>query len=46
MIFVKDLHKYFGKLEVLKGIDCHIKKANVSVSLEHPVPEKVHSYVV
>mgnify|MGYP005760765093 FL=1 len=26
MIYVKDLHKYFGKLEVLKGIDCHIKK--------------------
>ena len=26
MIYVKDLHKYFGKLEVLKGIDCHIGK--------------------
>lgn len=26
MIFVKDLHKSFGKLEVLKGIECHVKK--------------------
>ena len=26
MIDVKNLHKYFGSLEVLKGIDCHIAK--------------------
>lgn len=26
MIYVKNLHKYFGSLEVLKGIDCHIDK--------------------
>lgn len=26
MIDVKNLHKYFGCLEVLKGIDCHIDK--------------------
>lgn len=26
MIDVKSLHKYFGSLEVLKGIDCHIDK--------------------
>lgn len=26
MIYVKNLHKYFDKLEVLRGIDCHIKK--------------------
>lgn len=26
MIDVKNLHKYFGSLEVLKGIDCHIYK--------------------
>ena len=26
MISVKDLHKYFGSLEVLKGINCEIKK--------------------
>ena len=26
MIYVNNLHKYFGKLEVLKGIDCDIKK--------------------
>ena len=26
VIYVKDLHKYFGKLEVLKGFDCHIGK--------------------
>lgn len=26
MIYVKDLHKHFGKLEVLNGIDCHISK--------------------
>ncbi|MDO4556815.1 MAG: amino acid ABC transporter ATP-binding protein, partial [Lachnospiraceae bacterium] len=26
MISVNNLHKYFGKLEVLKGINCHISK--------------------
>jgi ABC-type polar amino acid transport system ATPase subunit len=26
VIDVKNLHKYFGSLEVLKGIDCHIDK--------------------
>ena len=26
MIDVKNLHKYFGSMEVLKGIDCHIDK--------------------
>ena len=26
MIDAKNLHKYFGSLEVLKGIDCHIDK--------------------
>lgn len=31
MIFVKNLHKYFGKLEVLKGINCHIKEKEVVV---------------
>lgn len=28
MIDVKNLHKYFGSLEVLKGIDCHIDKGD------------------
>lgn len=31
MIIVKDLHKHFGKLEVLKGIDEHIYKGEVVV---------------
>ena len=31
MIFVKDLHKTYGKLEVLKGIDTHIKKGECVV---------------
>jgi len=31
MIFVKNLHKSFGKLEVLKGIDCHILEKEVVV---------------
>ena len=31
MIYVKDLHKSFGKNEVLKGIDEHIKKGEVVV---------------
>lgn len=31
MIHVKNLHKSFGKLEVLKGIDCHIKEKEVVV---------------
>ncbi|GLC89826.1 amino acid ABC transporter ATP-binding protein [Lysinibacillus piscis] len=29
MIKIKNLHKYFGKLEVLKGIDCEIKEREV-----------------
>ncbi len=29
MIFVEDLHKTFGKLEVLKGIDCHVREQEV-----------------
>jgi glutamine transport system ATP-binding protein len=31
MIHVKNLHKSFGKLEVLRGIDCHIKEKEVVV---------------
>lgn len=31
MIYVKDLHKYYGKNEVLKGIDEHISKGEVVV---------------
>lgn len=31
MIHVKNLHKNFGKLEVLRGIDCHIKEKEVVV---------------
>jgi len=31
MIFVKNLYKSFGKLEVLKGIDCHIREKEVVV---------------
>ena len=29
MIFVEDLHKKFGNLEVLRGIDCHIREQEV-----------------
>lgn len=29
MIVVKNLHKSFDKLEVLKGIDCHIHQKEV-----------------
>lgn len=31
MIYVKNLQKSYGKLEVLKGIDCHIKEKEVVV---------------
>jgi len=31
VIHVKNLHKNFGKLEVLRGIDCHIKEKEVVV---------------
>lgn len=31
MIKVNDLHKYFGKLEVLKGVTSHIRKGEVVV---------------
>ena len=29
MIVVKELHKSFGKLEVLKGVNAHIEKGEV-----------------
>ncbi|HBC94656.1 MAG TPA: peptide ABC transporter ATP-binding protein [Pelotomaculum sp.] len=31
MIVVKNLHKYFDKLEVLRGIDCHVSEQEVVV---------------
>jgi len=31
VIYVKNLHKYFGQLEVLKGIDCHVREKEVVV---------------
>jgi len=31
VIHVKNLHKYFGKLEVLKGVDAHIREKEVVV---------------
>lgn len=31
MIYVKNLHKSYGKLKVLKGINCHIKEKEVVV---------------
>lgn len=31
MIYVRNLHKNFGKLEVLKGVECHIKPKEVVV---------------
>jgi len=31
MILVKNLHKSFGKLEVLKGINCHVREKEVVV---------------
>ncbi len=31
MIHIKDLHKNFGKLEVLRGLNCHIKEGEVVV---------------
>jgi polar amino acid transport system ATP-binding protein len=31
VIYVNNLHKYFGQLEVLKGIDIHIKEREVVV---------------
>ena len=39
MIKVENLHKHFGKLEVLKGIDYEI-----AVSLGHRVQGKVHFF--
>ena len=35
MIYVKNLHKSFGKNEVLKGIDEHIAKGEVVVIEEN-----------
>ncbi len=31
MIYVRNLHKYFGELEVLRDLDCHIKPKEVVV---------------
>ena len=39
---VTDLHKYYGKLEVLKGIDMTVKQGEVvSLICAPPVPVKV-----
>ena len=35
IIEIKNLHKYFGKNEVLKGIDLDIKKGEVEGVLEN-----------
>ena len=42
MIKIENLHKYFGKLEVLKGIDYEIQENKLSVLLGRLVQEKVH----
>ena len=42
MIDVKNLHKYFGSLEVLKGIDCHIDKGECVCVIGHLDLERVH----
>lgn len=45
MINIKNLHKHFGKLEVLKGIDLEIASGEVVVVIGLPEVEKVLSYV-
>ena len=35
LIEIKDLHKYFGKNEVLKGLDIQIKRGEVVVTIGH-----------
>lgn len=45
MIDIKNLHKHFGKLEVLKGIDLEIASGEVVVVIYFPEAEKVLSYV-
>ena len=40
MIRVENLHKYFGDLKVLKGINEHIQEGEVA----HPVQEKAPFY--
>ena len=29
MIIAKNIHKYYGEVEVLKGVDFHIKKSEI-----------------
>ena len=40
MIKVSDLHKSFGKLEVLKGIDENIEKGEKIVVIGPPAPAR------
>lgn len=46
MMKVTDIHKRFGKQEVLKGIDLDVAKGEVVVLLGLPVREKRPSCVV
>lgn len=45
MINIKNLHKHFGKLEVLKGIDLEIASGEVVVVIGPSGSGKVLSYV-
>ena len=44
IIEIKNLHKYFGKNEVLKGIDLDIKKGEVVVIIGPQDQENLPSY--
>ena len=46
MIVVNNLYKSFGSLQVLKGINEHIKPQEVVCVIGPPVPVKVHFSVV
>ena len=43
MIEVRDLHKSFGSLEVLKGVNCSVEKSEVVCVIGHPAPARALS---
>ena len=45
MVEIKNIHKRFGKLEVLKGVDFEVQEGETVCLMEAPVPVSRHFFV-